>query len=280
MDYYKSNSENQFKDIQLQLHATDPDPEPQPPEPDVPEDIHTKVSNPYTFNIQGNKSFRGVCEPDKISYVIAYGSKPWYNSTRWSDVSKVSDLTTIDGGVKFSAKDVTNTSCMFSACRMLRSLDLSNFDTSKVTDMNDMFAGAEVLKSIDFSNFDTGNVTNMYAMFYKCNRIQSLDLSNFDTSKVTNMNSMFAYCLSLLSLDLSNFDTSKVTNMNDMFVNCRNLQTLHYSLAGFINNGMAPDLSSRSTLANLYLYNTSPSYVDLFITEASVPSTCKVTVVS
>lgn len=42
MDYCKSNNENQFKDIQLQLHAT-------------------KVSNPYTFSIQGNKSFSGIC---------------------------------------------------------------------------------------------------------------------------------------------------------------------------------------------------------------------------
>ena len=43
MDYCKSNNENQFKDIQLQLHAS------------------SSVSNPYTFSIQGNKSFSGVC---------------------------------------------------------------------------------------------------------------------------------------------------------------------------------------------------------------------------
>lgn len=61
MDYYKSNNENQFKDIQLQLHATDPDPDPEPGLPDVPGDIHTKVSNPYTFSIQGSKRFRAVC---------------------------------------------------------------------------------------------------------------------------------------------------------------------------------------------------------------------------
>lgn len=41
VDYYKSNNENQFKDIQLQLHATN-------------------VTNPYTFSIQGNKSFSGI----------------------------------------------------------------------------------------------------------------------------------------------------------------------------------------------------------------------------
>ena len=73
VDYYKSNNENQFKDIQLQLHAT-------------------KVTNPYTFSIQGNKSFSGICKSDKPSYVIAYGSEPWYYSS-WPDVGKVLDLT-------------------------------------------------------------------------------------------------------------------------------------------------------------------------------------------
>lgn len=55
MDYYKSNNENQFKDIQLQLHAS------------------SSVSNPYTFNIQGNKSFSGVCELEKTVYVMKTG---------------------------------------------------------------------------------------------------------------------------------------------------------------------------------------------------------------
>ena len=50
MDYYESNEKNQFKDIQLQLHATN------------------SVSNPYTFSIQGNKSFSGSCELDKTLY--------------------------------------------------------------------------------------------------------------------------------------------------------------------------------------------------------------------
>lgn len=40
IDFHPLSS--QFKDIQLQLHAT-------------------KVTNPYTFSIQGNKSFSGVC---------------------------------------------------------------------------------------------------------------------------------------------------------------------------------------------------------------------------
>lgn len=70
MDYCKSNNENQFKDIQLQLHATDPAHEPRPPEPDVPDDLRVTVTNPYTFSIRGNKRFRAVCVVDKPIYTL------------------------------------------------------------------------------------------------------------------------------------------------------------------------------------------------------------------
>ena len=182
MDYYKSNNENQFKDIQLQLHAT-------------------KVTNPYTFSIQGNKSFSGICELDKPSYVIAYGSEPWYYSI-WPDASKVSDLIIINGGVKFSVK----------------------------------------------------NAINLRSMFYNC--------------------------IELTSLDLSNFDTSNVTNMNSMFYMCSALETLDYSLTGFEANGIAPDLSVCTNLTTLRLHHATPSYVDNFITQSKVPSTCNVIQVS
>ena len=157
MDYYKSNNENQFKDIQLQLHAT-------------------KVTNPYTFSIQGNKSFSGICELDKPSYVIAYGSEPWYYSD-WPDASKVLDLTIINGGVKFSVKNAINLRSMFENCSKLTSLDLSNFNTSNVTDMYFMFYGCSGLTSLDLSNFNTSNVTSMKYMFYGCSALETLDYS-------------------------------------------------------------------------------------------------------
>lgn len=198
MDYYKSDNKNQFKDLNLQLHAS------------------TKVTNPYTFSIQGNKSFSGICELDKPSYVIAYGSEPWYYSD-WSDASKVSDLIIINGGVKFSVKNAIDLENMFYNCVELTSLDLSNFDTSNVTDMMLMFNG--------------------------CNKLTTLDVSKWNTSKVTDMGNMFYACWSLSTLDLSNWNTSNVTDMNYMFNGCSALETLDYSLNGFWNNSIAPDLS-------------------------------------
>ena len=312
VDYYKSNNENQFKDIQLQLHAT-------------------KVTNPYTFSIQGNKSFSGICELDKPSYVIAYGSEPWYYSD-WSDASKVSDLIIINSGVKFSIKNAIDLRYMFNRCSGLTSLDLSNFNTSNVTDMESMFYMCSGLTSLDLSNFNTSNVTTMRYMFYMCSGLTSLDLSNFntsnvtdmgfmfhrcssltslnlsnfntsnvsdmrsmffmcsditslnlsnfDTSNVTNMNNMFDYCSSLTSLDLSNFDTSNVTSMDRMFHDCSALETLDYSLTGFWNNSIAPDLSGCTNLKTLRLHHAMPSYVNNFIELAKVPSTCNVIQVS
>ena len=164
MDYYKSNNENQFKDIQLQLHATN-------------------VTNPYTFSIQGNKSFSGICELYKPSYVIAYGSEPWYYSD-WPDVSKVLDLTTIDGGVTFSVKNATTLSGMFYNCIALTSLDLSNFDTSKVTDMSGMFNRCPALETLDYSLngfLNNSKVPNLSV----CTKLKTLRLHHVGSASIS-----------------------------------------------------------------------------------------------
>ncbi len=118
---------------------------------------------------------------------------------------------------------------MFGSCEVLKSLDLSNFDTSKVTDMSSMFYGCMYLTSLDVSNFDTSKVTDMSSMFLACKYLTSLDVSNFDTSNVTNMSSMFLNCVALTSIDVSNLDTSKVEDMSYMFSGCSVLASLDVS---------------------------------------------------
>ena len=90
---------------------------------------------------------------------------------------------------------------------LLRTIDVTNLDTSQVTNMSEMFIGCENLTTLDVSHFDTSKVTDMNYMFGECNGLTSLDLSHFDTSKVTNMSNMFNYCESLTSLDASKWNT-------------------------------------------------------------------------
>jgi len=105
--------------------------------------------------------------------------------------SRFLNLRTIEGLEYFDTSNVTNMASMFSSCRSLTSIDLSNFNTSKVTNMSYMFSGCSSLTNLDLSHFDTSNVDNMLAMFRNCSSLISLDLSSFDTSNVTNMTNMF-----------------------------------------------------------------------------------------
>ena len=89
---------------------------------------------------------------------------------------------------------------MFTDCSSLKSLDVSNFDTSKVTDMSYMFQGCSSLQQLDISNFDTSKVTAMYYMFHTCSSLKSLDISWLDASSVSTTISMFYICKSLLSI--------------------------------------------------------------------------------
>ena len=47
--------------------------------------------------------------------------------------------------------------------------------------MNAMFQNLKLVISLDLSKFNTSKVTDMYAMFKNCNNLIELDLSKFET---------------------------------------------------------------------------------------------------
>ena len=51
--------------------------------------------------------------------------------------------------------NLTNTCYMFSDCKSLTDLNLSNFNTQNVTNMASMFGGCSSLTNLNLSNFDT-----------------------------------------------------------------------------------------------------------------------------
>ena len=150
---------------------------------------------------------------------------------------------------------ITNMDYFTQPCRdKLKSLDLSEFDTSQVTSMIQAFYDCNKLEEINLTNIYTSNVTDMSMMFNECSALTSLDVSNFDTSKVTDMCRMFCYCTNLKSLDLTNFDTSKVTNMSSMFLGNWKLTSL--DLTNF-------DTSKVTSLQ--YMFYSDSELIDLYI---------------
>ena len=58
--------------------------------------------------------------------------------------------------------------------RILKELNISNFNTSNVTDMSYMFQGCESLEELDLSHFNMNQINNIYAMFCKCKLLKVL----------------------------------------------------------------------------------------------------------
>ena len=149
---------------------------------------------------------------------------------------------------------------VFSYCRNLISLDLTELDVSNVNNMEGMFNYCTDLTSLDLSNWDTSKVTTMGYMFNNCEKLTSLaSIKYWDTSNVTSMDYMFSGCRSLTSLDLSNWDTSNVSEMSFMFSNCQSLTEIR--MGGDvsridINHGMFDNIASGGT----FYYNSAYDY--------------------
>lgn len=115
----------------------------------------------------------------------------------------------------------------------LRSLDLSNWETSRMTDASSMFRDCSSLLSIDVNNWNTQALTSTANMLENCSSLQRLDLSNWDTQSLTSTYVMFAGCSSLQSIDVSNWNTQALTSLRAMFSGCTALRLLDFRKANF-----------------------------------------------
>ena len=96
---------------------------------------------------------------------------------------------------------VMNLGYLFYSCGNLKTLDLSNFDTSKVIIMSNMFNSCKSLATLDLSNFNTVKIDNrryMKDMFYNCNKLTTVKVTNCDEATKNKI-------LTQLQSDLSSY---------------------------------------------------------------------------
>ena len=75
---------------------------------------------------------------------------------------------------------------------------LELLDTLDVEYMQGMFYGCKILTTLDLSNFDTSSVTDMNYMFECCSNLTTIYVSDkWNTNKVSKNSRMFLYCSSL-----------------------------------------------------------------------------------
>ena len=168
-------------------------------------------------------------DPYKTYYGYMKGVKQWgaLGATRYGFSNCIYMEYVSGDATEDTFKNVTDMSYMFVNCYELKTIDLSNFDTSNVTNMEFMFGVCEALETIDLSSFDTSKVTNMKYMFGACESLETIDLSGFNTKAVTNMVSLFEGCTNLVTVKFGDkFVTNNVTDMAAMFYGCTNLKNV------------------------------------------------------
>lgn len=178
------------------------------------------------------KDIETVVIEESFKNALPTSCKEWFDGCSY--------LTKIEGIENLNTEEVTDMSGMFYECAMLKSIDLSKFNTTKVKTMKNMFYGFgsyvdvsnpfnTVRPTLDLSHFNTSSVLDMEGMFANCSLIKKLDVSCFNTSNVTSMRAMFGGCAYLSELNLKGFSTTATTDMANMFDQCYSLTQLDLS---------------------------------------------------
>lgn len=139
----------------------------------------------------------------------------------------MSTLHLTDNFVTEKAKDISG---IFNDCEKLSNLDVSKWNVSNVTSMEKAFANNYLIKSLNLSNWDTSNCENSQMMFYSDTALTSIgNTSNWDVSKVKEAYHMFAECQRLQTLETSNWTFTNLVNGGSMFYNCKALSKVDVS---------------------------------------------------
>lgn len=154
--------------------------------------------------------------------------------------------------------------------KYLRSLDVSNWDTSRMSSASYMFSGSLSLQSIDVGNWNTGLLADASYMFLECPSLKYIDVSSWDMKELREAFCMFMNCQALASIDVSNWETKEIRSMTSMFFSCKSLQLLDFRKANFNKVEKAEGLINNcNALAELWL----PLTFDLLTSiDLSIPS--------
>ena len=67
---------------------------------------------------------------------------------------------------------------MFSYCRRLTNIDVSNFDTKNVQNFGGMFEGLHKVYELDLTSFDFQSGDNFQEMFHDCRNLSVINIKN------------------------------------------------------------------------------------------------------
>ena len=136
----------------------------------------------------------------------------------------------------FDCSEITDCSWMFNWCSSLEEINLGKIDFALSNDFSLMFNGCKNIKKLDVSNFITKNSKSFAKMFYDCSKLKEINLSKFNSTNCKRINGMFCGCSSLKSIDISNWDLQNIENSDILFSGCSQLKRIKMNFNSKIIN--------------------------------------------
>lgn len=160
------------------------------------------------------------------------------NSADWSKPFIFDNLILVGGS------GLRSCGSMFWYMQHIKSIDVSNLNTSNVLDMSNMFGCCKELRQVNLHGVNTKCVKSMRDQFAGCGNLTTLDLSSFDTRKVKDFSCMFGDCMKLEYLNFPGITMRKDTSVIGMFSHCSHKTALIRSLPVSVH-GKFHDILSR-----------------------------------
>jgi surface protein len=153
--------------------------------------------------------------------------------TMFAMFARAYKLKTLDVS-NWNTSSVTSLYAMFQMCFDLEYLDVADWDVSKVTDFSFLFKGTGnkgdmKINNLDVSKWDTSSAKTFQCMFYGCAQITELDLSTWKTDNLEDMSHMFADCYKLEKISFAGWNTPKLNTIDALFNNCESLKSVDVS---------------------------------------------------
>ena len=125
-------------------------------------------------------------------------------TTMASMFERCEKLKSVDfSGDGFISTKLNTINGMFLLCSSLESVTFgSGFTAENIENMYNLFYGCSNLKTLDLSNLNTSKVTTMASMFYDCKELESLTVNNFNMKSVKSLADMFTNASNLKTLTL------------------------------------------------------------------------------
>ncbi|MBD9098352.1 BspA family leucine-rich repeat surface protein [bacterium] len=120
--------------------------------------------------------------------------------------------------------------------------------------MKNYFLGFTNVKTIDLSNLDTSFTTNMDSMFINCSSLADLNMENFNFSKLTTPGVLFYNTSENIKVSMKNANFENLSNFSDLF---RFISSLDLSGANFTGTNLKKlfDTNSYCDLISINLSN-------------------------